>query len=57
MNYRQGTLFCLTAVTPKRYDFRQCSTCGGTGDQWDSDTDDWAIPMTACTCCEGWGEH
>ncbi len=33
-----------------------CKACGGTGDQWDEETDYWVIPMTKCLNCNGWGE-
>lgn len=33
-----------------------CLACGGTGDQFDNDTNDWAEPLTKCMYCNGWGE-
>lgn len=33
-----------------------CLSCGGTGDAWDDELNDWANPPFPCPACTGWGE-
>lgn len=33
-----------------------CKRCGGTGDAWDDETNDWTDPPERCGPCKGWGE-
>lgn len=32
-----------------------CQTCGGTGEKFDKETDDWAKPIENCPKCKGTG--
>lgn len=45
------------AVIHERSDMvKSCKACGGTGDKWDEQEDDWADPLEECPECDGTGE-
>lgn len=48
---------CRVCGEPDDACLRICSRCGGTGDAFDFDAEDWANPTQPCGACNGTGCH